>query len=187
MRFIPSFRVSQWLLMSCHLAYSLQLWISWAIIFTLIRFVAFAFHSLLSWPYFQPLTCHSPVLPPGLFYSRAMILDLKVHRNRLRIWSKCRFASEVQGGAGVSVISIITSSLKMSMVRLQEPHFDGEVLRYYVYFLVDQSISSPSTPSPPATPMLMVLRSLNCGTLENAGIFLPICLHGVGSTCLGLK
>lgn len=66
-------------------------------------------------------------------------------------------------------------------------HFDGEVLRYYVYFLIDQSISSPSIPCPPATPMLMVLRSLNCGTLENAGIFLPICVHGVGSACLGLK
>lgn len=52
-------------------------------------------------------------------------------------------------------ISIVTSCLMMSMVRLQEPHFDGELLRYYVYFLVPRSIFSPSIPSAPATPILM--------------------------------
>ena len=69
-----------------------------------------------------------------------------------------------------------------SALLLQEPQVNGGVLRYFVYFLLGQSLSPLFPPSHHDAHC-----SLNSGILGNAGVFLPNCVHRVGSNLFGFK
>lgn len=129
------------LLPSC----SLQLWISYAAVFTSWSFVAFALCSCCHAQVLHLTSLLSPAiadLPWGFFTPEQWFSNLKLSMNCLTTWLKCRFwCSRSEVGPRGSVL--LTSTLTMSLLLLQEPCFDRHVLKFFVYFFVDQIPSFP--------------------------------------------